>query len=189
MVVSQWLGVLVLTIEGVLFHWLHNRMARNPEGHSPKYWSKHPEALRAREEIVVAPLAEGKDGLTLGDSIAVLALLIGVYFVIVAPPLYAKVPLLVLVCGGFVWFTRTSHWSHSWSSIKKNSWAVILVVLLCVVSFPQFVGQWKSEHPGKSSNTTKPNEVGGSPFDEKTMVKDVNELVKQAIGDLQSRLD
>ena len=41
---------------------------------------------------------------TFGDSVTVIAALVGVLLVIVAPPLYAKIPAFVGVCAAFIRF-------------------------------------------------------------------------------------
>jgi len=81
------------------------------------------------------------------DSISIVALLLGVYLVIVVPPLPLKVVLLMAVCIGMFMFSHRSHWSHGWPRWVRHlvGWAV--VVFLCAVAIPQFISQWVQEHP------------------------------------------
>src|SRR5260370_32210143 len=81
------------------------------------------------------------------DSWSVLALLVGVFLVIVVPPLPLKVLLLVGVCVGFFLFCIYSHWTHGWSRLRQRSAASVVIVLLLAFGIPQFISQWKAEHP------------------------------------------
>lgn len=81
------------------------------------------------------------------DSYSVLALLVGVILVIIVPPLPLKVFLLIVVCVGVVLFCKRSHWTHTLSKLRQRSLSFAIVALLLVVGIPQFISQWKAEHP------------------------------------------
>jgi hypothetical protein len=117
---------------------------RNREGHSPRYWRKHPEASQPTTVAVVSS-ADQKGQLSRSDTWTILGVLLGVLFVIVFPPLYVKIPAFVLVCAGLAWLAHRSHWVTEWSFLQKN-FASVLVVLICgAIAVPQFVTQWRSE--------------------------------------------
>jgi hypothetical protein len=80
------------------------------------------------------------------DSYSVLALIVGVFLVIVVPPLPLKVLLFVGVCIGVFLFCMRSHWTHSWSKLRQRSILSAIVVVLLAVGIPQFISQWRAEH-------------------------------------------
>jgi len=84
------------------------------------------------------------------------ALLLGGYLVIIVPPLTFKVVGLVLICAGSFWFCRTSHWTHRWSRKYQNILGVAIIIVLCGISIPQFVTQWRIEHPKPKSQPSVP---------------------------------
>jgi hypothetical protein len=97
---------------------------------------------------VPAPIEAQADRLSRGDSYTLLALLVGVFFVLIVPTLPIKVVLLAFVCSGFLWFATKSHWTHSWSRGKQTLAGIACVVILCSVSVPQLLEQWHSKHAG-----------------------------------------
>jgi hypothetical protein len=127
----------------------------------------HPIMAELTPEPVLIPTlpVEPKSKLTLGDSIGAFALLIGVFLVIVIPPLPFKIVLLVGVGVGVFLFSRYSHWTHGWAKSKQYIVASILTVVLCAIAIPQFVAQWRDEHskkaeaPPQSSSQPSPEEV------------------------------
>ena len=95
---------------------------------------------------VIAPKV-GAFRLTLGDSIHVIALLLGIYFVMVVPPLWLKVALLICVVAGVFWFAKRSYWTQGWSAWRQGIASFAVVILLLGVGIPQFISQWQVEHP------------------------------------------
>jgi hypothetical protein len=93
-----------------------------------------------------SPPPDSEGHMPFGDSVTVLALLLGIVFVLIVPPLYAKLPLFILVCAGFVWLIFKSHWTHTWGTHAKVLIGSVTIVVLCVAAVPQFVQQWQSEH-------------------------------------------
>jgi hypothetical protein len=118
---------------------------RNPDGHSPRYWRRHPKAAQPPAD---APLVANTDNrqLSRGDTWSILGVLLGVLFVIVLPPLYAKVPIFVLVCIGLGWLAHRSHWVVGWSVVQTSCLALLVVIICSAIAVPQFVSQWRSEH-------------------------------------------
>lgn len=96
------------------------------------------------------PMESQADRLGRGDSYTLLALLLGVLFVLVIPPFWLKVPGLTLVCIGCIGFVKKSHWTHQWSRAKQLWTAMAAIIVVCLASIPQLVSQWKSEHPAQS---------------------------------------
>ena len=85
-----------------------------------------------------------------GDSYTVLALLVGVFLVIIVPPLTLKAILLIAVCIGVLRLARRSHWTYSWSGRRRYGAASAIVIILLAVGIPQFISQWKAAHPIRS---------------------------------------
>jgi hypothetical protein len=114
---------------------------RNPDGHSPKWWRKHPEALPA---ITIISPSVPRDQLGRGDTWTILGVLLGVLFVVVLPPLLAKIPIFILVCSGLVWLTHKSYWTLSWSRSLRALVSLATVTICSALAVPQFVAQWRS---------------------------------------------
>jgi hypothetical protein len=98
---------------------------------------------RDAEAVAMQPEAN----LGRGDSITVVGSLVGVFLVIISPPLWMKIPALLLVCVGCFSIARKSIWTHKWSVIKRNLAGIVAVLLVLAIGIPQFMGQWKTEHP------------------------------------------
>src|SRR6266403_661475 len=111
------------------------------------------ESNRSTVEVVrTKPVEPAKSNkrikrLNRADSWSVLALLVGVFLVIVVPPLWLKAILLAGVCIGVFLFSNHSHWTHGWSGLRRYSAASVVIILLLAVGIPQFLSQWKTEHP------------------------------------------
>lgn len=104
---------------------------RNPEGHSPRYWKKHNKApLVPRVDHMSSTTNQGQ--LSRGDTWTLFGVLVGVFFVIVLPPLYAKIPIFILVCVGLGWLAYKSHRVTGWSQIRKSA-CVVVVIAVCAV--------------------------------------------------------
>jgi hypothetical protein len=130
----------------------NNNSKRNREGHSPRYWKRHPEALRAatktaKDSALVMPPPPSKDQLSRGDTWTILGVLVGVFFVIILPTLYLKIPMFLGVCIGLGWLAHKSHWVTTWSTPKKIALSGAVVIVCCAISIPQFWAQWRAEHP------------------------------------------
>jgi hypothetical protein len=88
--------------------------------------------------------------LSRSDSFTVLFGLAGLFVVIFVPQLLAKIIGLICMCIATGWFVRNSHWTHHWRSLKRYAVTGVIVALMLLVCIPQFVNQWKIEHPGKA---------------------------------------
>jgi hypothetical protein len=95
---------------------------------------------------VAAPTTTMESHFSASDSLTLLALLVGIFLVIIVPNLITKVVLLFADCGGFVWLVRRSHWTRMLSSLRRTGISAIVLTLLLIVSIPQFVAQWRTEH-------------------------------------------
>ena len=102
---------------------------------------------------------KSRPGLSLGDSFSLLGILVGVFLVIIVPPLLLKAILLICLCGGVVLFAKISHWTSEWSRLRRYSSASVAVILLLALAIPQFVSQWKAEHPNPVANASSPANV------------------------------
>jgi len=138
--------------EWVLGNFTILNMSRNPDGHNPKYWNKHPEALQklhsATSPEVPALTMAGKTSkpLPLFDSINIGLALLGI-FLLILPQFAARVAGLVVLCIAGFWYIGTSYWTHAW----KKSWQVISALLFVGIVGgsigPQLIAQWGREHP------------------------------------------
>jgi hypothetical protein len=90
-------------------------------------------------------LAKGTK-LNWGNSFTFIAFLVGVYLMIINPPLALKILGLAFVCWGFFKFFRVSHWTYKWSRKRQNLWAFTTLAVLCSISIPQLRSQWRTEH-------------------------------------------
>lgn len=116
---------------------------RNREGHSPKYWRKHLQAAQNQPAIPIA--ASENRQLNKGDTWTILGVLLGVLFVIIVPPLYAKIPIFAGVCVGLGWLAYRSHWVIGWTVVQKTFLGMLVIVLCSAIAVPQFWSQWRSE--------------------------------------------
>jgi hypothetical protein len=89
--------------------------------------------------------------------------------VIVLPPLYAKIPIFILVCVGLGWLAYKSHWVTGWSQIRKLACVVVVIAGCAVIAIPQFWSQWYSEHP---LTTNVPGTTMGVPPTLKSLMED-----------------
>jgi hypothetical protein len=94
----------------------------------------------------VASSTGGKKQLNLSDTLAVLSIVLGVFCVIIIPPLYFRITAFLFVCGGVFWRAHRSHWTATWDAPSKNIAGVVIVGLCCLVVMPQFKTQWINEH-------------------------------------------
>ncbi len=117
-------------------------MAANPEGHTPRYWRKHPKAAQNQPAIPVA-MSESPQ-LNKSDTWTILGVLLGLLFVIIVPPLYAKVPIFVGVCVGLGWLAFRSHWVIGWNVYQKTCLGTLVIILCSAIAIPQFGSQWRS---------------------------------------------
>jgi len=83
--------------------------------------------------------------LNLGNSLNFCALIVGVFLMIVVPPLLLKIVGLLMVCWGCVFLLRNSYWTYRWPRKRKVGIGVCVICLVLVISIPQFVKQWRTE--------------------------------------------
>jgi len=93
-----------------------------------------------------------KQPLNFGDSLALVGLVLGVLLMVIVPPLIFKVVLLAAICAILLWLSKRSYWTCTLSRKRQNITALVVLVAICGVSIPQFMAQWKSEHPKKLSS-------------------------------------
>jgi hypothetical protein len=132
-----------------------NLPTRNPEKHGPRWRRKHPKAILLP---VAMPKTPKKDQLSLGDTWTIFGVLLGVLFVIIIPPLYAKIPLFLAVCTGLAWLTHRSHWTVAWNPWQKWLVALLIVFICSAIAIPQFISQWRSENPTSATITAQRDE-------------------------------
>lgn len=84
--------------------------------------------------------------LSRSESFTILTCLVGALLVLLHIDVIFKALGIILLCLGFVWFVRISHWTHKWSRKKQIMLSAIAVTVLCTVSLPQFIAQWRTEH-------------------------------------------
>ena len=81
-----------------------------------------------------------------GDSVGVVALILGVLAVILVPPTWVKLPLLVVVAVGIGYCVRKSHWTHQWPTPWKVVTWIVCVVLLIWALVAQLDEELKAKH-------------------------------------------
>lgn len=132
-----------LTVDSVTLAF-RNMADDYPEGHSRRYWRKHPEALRkAKEQKATPPLNKKTGQLTKGDTWTILGVVLGSLFAVVVPPLGVRIPIFLLVCCGLLRLAHTSHWVTNWSSWKRTIVGLATVAICALISVPELVSQWK----------------------------------------------
>lgn len=89
---------------------------------------------------------EWQEPLNRADSIGLLGVLVGTFFVLVVPTVWYKMPAFVLLCFGFAYFLWLSHWTYRLSKLVRGGIVAIVLVLLNTEFLPQFVRQWRLEH-------------------------------------------
>ncbi len=120
---------------------------QTPSHHRSRYYNRHPEKRPVPEPSGSIPdpaMASPKYGF--GDSLGLLALILGVLAVVLTPPVPIKALLLlaaVLLC---IPFFRKSHWTYSWRPWQQ--WCVSLVVIggWLAIGVPQLITQWRTEN-------------------------------------------
>jgi hypothetical protein len=139
-----------------------------PEGHSPKYWKRHPELLQAaftaekvevigdstsvstkkvfKEPTVNESFSEWRKPLNRADSIAIFGMLMGIFFVLIVPTVWHKIPAFVMVCFGFAYLVWLSHWTYRLSKFWRGAIIVVSLALLNIAVVPQFIEQWRTEY-------------------------------------------
>jgi hypothetical protein len=101
----------------------------------------------SKEMPEAVPATKESSPLNIGDSLGLLALLLGVFLVIVTPPLYLKIPLLFALCIAVFLFTGHSHWTHRWPKVRQRLVAAGTALLLSIIAVPQFISQRKTGQP------------------------------------------
>jgi hypothetical protein len=101
----------------------------------PKAAVKIPEDIR-----------EWRQPLNRADSIGILGILVGGFFVLIVPTIWYKIPALILLSFGIVYLIWLSHWTHHLNRLWRS---IIATVALAFVSWgvvPQLMEQWRIEH-------------------------------------------
>jgi hypothetical protein len=83
--------------------------------------------------------------LSTGDSIGLVALVFAVIAFTITPSPRAKIVLLLLI-GGVATIVRFSHWTRTWSRIKRSIGWIVSSVVLLGIGIPQINEQLKAEH-------------------------------------------
>jgi len=128
-------------------------MAAYPEGHNPKWWRNHPEALAARlaeEQTVQDPEpveAVDEKKYNQSDSWTILGIVLGIIFVVFVPNSYAKAGLSLIVCAMLMRLAHRSHWVSAWSEWGKTALSLASVSVFVAIAVPQLCQQWVTEHP------------------------------------------
>lgn len=99
-------------------------------------------------------LANKSEHLNVGDSIGFAALIIGVLAVVLMPPFWLKIPLLLLSAVGCLVFLLKSHWTHVWPKVRQYLVAGVAILILGLIGIPQLVSQWRIEHPEHPANAS-----------------------------------
>jgi hypothetical protein len=81
------------------------------------------------------------------DSIGILSLILSLVVVVLTPPLWLKILLLIASILGSYTFALRSHWTHRWPLEYRYGLATLAAVILLAVAIPQLMAQWKVEHP------------------------------------------
>lgn len=113
-----------------------------------------PKRLRIRSFMANSVQSESSARLSRSDSFTILSGLVGLFVVIYIPQLPAKIVGLIGMCLAVGWFVRNSHWTHQWSSKKRDVVSGIVIFVMLLICIPQFVGLWEMEH--SSQNTATP---------------------------------
>jgi hypothetical protein len=121
--------------------------------------TQHPEQLPPQTRSQRVAVSTQQNSLNAGDSIGLAALLLTVFAMVLTPPLWVKVPFILLSSVGCFIFFNKSHWTHLWKTAYRNGGASLLIVLVALVAVPQFETQWKMEHPATTASR-RPNPPG-----------------------------
>lgn len=125
-----------------------------------KLWEAQAEIVSLRSKVVelkapdphpvdgspVHGESEHKQPLNRADSIGVFGVLLGLFFVLIVPTFWYKVPAIALLCFGSIYFIWLSHWTYrlaeAWRLLVTG--ATLIIISGAVV--PQLIRQWRIEH-------------------------------------------
>jgi hypothetical protein len=119
--------------------------------------------------------------LNFGDSIGLLSLILGVLALVLTPPFWWKIGLLLPTGVGCLIFAHKSQWTHGWPPVFQYGSAVFACLLIGSIAVPQLRSQWSREHPvlatanGSESKTPAPAELS-------EIEKKLEEIVKNTAG-------
>jgi hypothetical protein len=105
-----------------------------------------PELVQITEPIGPDPRREWKQPLNRADSIGLVGVLMGTFFVLIVPTVWYKVPAFLLLCFGCVYFIWLSHWTYRLGKSLRVTIIVIILAFLSAGVVPQFVEQWRVEN-------------------------------------------
>jgi hypothetical protein len=108
----------------------HPEMPPNTTGPSP------PSSLRH----------EWREPINRADSIGLLGVLVGTFFVIFVPTIWYKLPVFVLLCFGFAYLIWLSHWTYRFTKFWRVVIDALVLLVLNFAMVPQLIEQWHIEH-------------------------------------------
>jgi hypothetical protein len=77
------------------------------------------------------------------DSIGILSLILSLVVVVLTPPLWLKILLLIAPILGSYTFAVRSHWTHRWPLKYRYGLTTAASAVLLAVAIPQLMAQWK----------------------------------------------
>lgn len=96
--------------------------------------------------VLASSEPEWHQPLNRADSIGLLGFLVGLFFVLVVPTVWIKVPAFLLLCACSVYLIWLSHWTYKKNNHLKIVVALAVMATMGLVAVPQFVTQWQAEH-------------------------------------------
>jgi hypothetical protein len=103
-------------------------------------------AVQAAPLVLQKSAEEWREPLNRADSFGLLALVMGILFVIIVPTIWVKAPAFLLVCFGTGYLIWLSHWTYHIRRAVRFIAIVVIVSILCAGVIPQLVAQWHLEH-------------------------------------------
>jgi len=100
----------------------------------------------AADTVLPKNHTEWKESLNRADSIGLLGILVGTFFVLIVPTVWHKVSAFILLCFGFGYFIWLSHWTSNLNKKWRIAIIIAILVVLNIGVIPQFVEQWRIEH-------------------------------------------
>jgi hypothetical protein len=135
----QWVGIATLVAEAAIFQWFDNRMAKNPEGHSPKYYRKHPQLLATKPPMEARTM--GRTTITTDRLLTIVALGVGVVLAFVGLtemfPLFFNCTVYVGAIVAILYSVWRWETASKWNLRRKLlGMAIIFVVYWGFLAFP-----------------------------------------------------
>jgi hypothetical protein len=94
----------------------------------------------------IPPSIEWQEPLNRADSIGLLGVIVGTFFVLIVPTVWYKAPALALLCFGIAYCVWLSHWTHRFSKCARIPMILVLLGIVNLIAIPQFIEQWHMEH-------------------------------------------